>query len=111
KYQTEDCLFGTYETVTGEFGLVRYQLNVIKEEVPGFSAAIVDRNLAEAIFVQATDLDDAIAAVLEDHNGTRRSLAGSLTMRNIAFRMPRGIGATVTALPTRQSQKPISHAA
>ena len=101
-YQTPECLFGTYETATGEFGLVRYELNVIKEEVPDFSAAIVDRDLVEAIFVQSADLDAATAAVLEDRCVTRHSMAASLSIRDIAFRMPQGTSATLRALPTRR---------
>ena len=77
-----------YETEGGEFGFLKYDLVTLKEEVPDFAGAIIDRDLTEALFVAAADAPlVAYLCQTHDHIGT---LAGLLDGVGVSYRKPAG---------------------
>jgi hypothetical protein len=78
----------TYETKGGELGFLKYDLVTIKEEVPEFASAIVDRELEEALLVAATDAP-LVAYLCQTHDHIA-TLAGLLDGVGVSYRYPAG---------------------
>lgn len=88
----------TYETDSNEHGFVRYAIETVSPEVPGFSAAIRTKCIVEALFVASADAEFAGLVLAAEPPGTE--LAPALAARGIPFRRPGGASqATVTPFP------------
>lgn len=93
----------TYESYAGEHAFIRYQLHTIKEEIPGFSSAIRDRAMAEALFVEAEFAAQAEFALTTA--SPLQSLASVLDAFGIPHRRPGGVTAPVVELDSRRSAR------
>ncbi len=84
-----DRRIGTYETYSGEHGLIRYSRVVTKPEIGGFQSGSSERVIVEAIFVEAADFAAACLALV-GRDGSL-PLAPLLAERGICFRQPHGV--------------------
>ena len=83
-YLDPNRLVGTYETMSGELGIVRYTIAVDRPEIPGYAAGESHRQIVEAVFVAADDVD-VTRWILAGHDATR-SIADALIDGGIDFR-------------------------
>lgn len=87
----------TYEAHGGEHCFLAWGIDTITPEQPGFSSAITDKQITEAVFVAAEDA--ALAELLVVSRSGWESLANLLDANGVAFRLPRGLGATPVDVP------------
>ena len=86
-YLDPNRLVGTYETMSGELGIVRYTIAVDRPEIPRYAAGQSHRQIVEAVFVAGDDAD-VTRWILAGHDATR-SVAEALIDGGIDFRFAR----------------------
>ena len=87
----------TYEAHGGEHCFLAWRIDTIIPEQPGFSSAITDKHITEAVFVAAEDA--VLAEFLIANRSGWVSLTCLLESHGVAFRLPAGTGATAVDLP------------
>lgn len=76
----------TYEAHGGEHCFLRWAIETITPEQPGFSSATTDKHITETVFVAAEDA--VLAGLLIGSRGGWANLADLLAANGIAFRFP-----------------------
>lgn len=96
-FLNNDHTLAAYETYGGEHGIVGYEFDTVSDGEPGFSSAIRERYVAEAVFVSAGDIDTV--RFLLATRGVLGTISNTLELHGIAFRLPTGTtSATVSNL-------------
>ena len=90
--------------------MVRYGLRVIGPAVPGFSSAITEREIVEAVYVPAEWAD--VATWLVETEAEAFGIATVLDARGVPYRYPtRTATAAVVCFPARSDEQPTQQVA